>query len=225
MVAWLVLQHKARRGKPEHQEMVCLFGRRTGNLKRICFGLAVSILLVAASAALANPITCTFTGRGSGTLGGMPFANEAFTIKTVADTSQRHGEDSVWSINSQSAEITIGALGTYDILSSTRVFCSNEISAVGFARLGPDLFDLFSVPGMATWNMLSSVGPVSTTQATLLQWSRFDPVTTSGGVLIFNDQDGINSTFTATVVPEPSALISLLCALSAAAGTLKLRRS
>ena len=72
-----------------------------------------------------------------------------------------------------------------------------------------DLYNGLTDPGFATWDMLTSVGPVSGT-AKLLQW--VPTVLTDGGQLQFFD--GISdATFQAVVVPVPAAVWLLGSAL------------
>jgi hypothetical protein len=109
-------------------------------------------------------------------------------------------------------------LGDFVLTSPTRTFVDNSIMTTGLERAGTgefgDLLDMFGVSAFATWDMTTSVGPVSAT-GRLLQWNLF-PVNTSGGVLLFNDGNPLTvfqATTTATI-PEPGnwllALIPLV---------------
>jgi hypothetical protein len=168
----------------------------------------------------AVPIQFTMTGTGVGTIGGTPFPKSAFTIVSLGDTDSRISAGGDFAINHVSSSISIDGVGTLQILSPTRTFVAfaNNLQTVGYARADGEEFDLYDGPkntAFATWDMLSSIGPIGGT-ASLFQWSGigFGPVNTNAGVLIFPDQ-GSPVTFTATIVPEPSTFA--LAALGAAA--------
>lgn len=153
-------------------------------------------------------ITMIHSGAGSGSIDGNSF-DSSFTITAVGNTDNRVtlGTDA-YSIQHISAEITIGGMGTFDFVSATRTFSA---AGVGFGSNDADLFSGPSDSLLDTWDMLSSIGPVSGVAA-LLQWTLFD-VETSGGILVFDDLQ-TTGTFEAIVegdgggsqVPEPASL-------------------
>ena len=160
--------------------------------------------------AFAQMITMTHTGVGSGTIGDAPFFDRTFTITEVADTANRVSFSGGFSLDDSSASIAISGVGNFLFTSGTRTFVNNDIATVGFSRAGSQQQDLFNGPTdpvFSSWNMLSSIGPI-TGPGQILQWT-FSPVTTDGGILIFNDAF-TTVTFQATVVPEPSCIVMLL---------------
>jgi|SRR5208283_337399 len=172
-------------------------------------------ILMAAFAVNANAATITYTddGTGSGTLGGTSFSDASFTITAIGDTTSRLPLPAGYGffIDNISASITISGLGTSDFTSGTRFFVNNIVSDVGFSRAGIGGLDLFDGPtngAFSTWNMLSSIGPISGS-ADLLQWSN-ETVSTNNGTLVFNNA-AVTGTFQATVssVPEPCTLLLL----------------
>jgi hypothetical protein len=93
-----------------------------------------------------------------------------------------------------------------------RTFVNNGSRTVGFSRAGPTGSDLLDGPTTAvfgSWDMLSSIGPISG-PGILIQWN-WPAVLTSGGTLYFYDNDlgNMSTTFTATITPEPSSLALL----------------
>lgn len=87
---------------------------------------------------------------------------------------------------------------------------SNNASAVAFSNVDA-MLDLFQGPFdsvFASWDMLSSIGPISGT-GRLLQWT--SPVQTDLGILVFDDIDSVPATFQAVVadpvVPAPGAIL------------------
>jgi hypothetical protein len=170
-----------------------------------------------ASSSWATPITFAYTGTGSGTLDGVAFGTTSFTITGTGDTTttQAAPVERGFFIDDASATIAIAGLGMFDFVTPTRTFVNNDVGDVGFSRAGPFGTDLYSGPFIAdpalfTWDMQSSIGPISGTFG-LLQWD-LSPVDTNARVLSFAASTG-PGTFEASVVPVPSALILLVTAL------------
>lgn len=194
------------------------------SIKHIARCTALAATLALAGTVHAAPITYVHTGSGSGTLNGVAFgalAPVSFTINATADTDNLISCGAPCLSNDNlTASITIDSLGTFDFITATRFFANGGI--VGFSRAGTNGWDLFNGPAVASWDMTSSLGPVSGS-AQLIQWSLV-PVNTTGGVLVFDNNLQVASTFTATVgsnpVPEPTPL----ALLGAAVLALSLRR-
>ena len=107
--------------------------------------------------------------------------------------------------------IAISGVGTFTFITATRFLVNNVSNGVAFefdqAPSGADLIIGPTSSAFATWDMLSSIGPISGS-GRLLQCSLpFTPVFTNAGQLIFNDGSS-PATFQAivTAVPEPSSL-------------------
>ena len=60
-----------------------------------------------------------------------------------------------------------------------------------------------------TWDMTTSIGPISDATGNLGQWdSRYETVTVNGGtVLQFNTATAVPTVLNATVLPEPASLV------------------
>jgi hypothetical protein len=163
-------------------------------------------MLLAASS-FAGVITFTHTGLGSGTIGTTTFTDAAFTITDIGDTANRTSFSGGYYINDTSASIAIAGIGTLGFVTLTHTFVNNTNQIVGFSwATGLDLFDGPESASFATWDMLSSIGPISGT-GSLMQWTA-SPVVTSGGVLVFSDGSS-RSVFTATTAPEPSTFLPI----------------
>jgi hypothetical protein len=163
-----------------------------------------------ASICFALPVTFIHEGSGSGTLGGNAF-NTNFVITAQADTNARVTADpGIYFIDHNAAQIALSGIGTFAFTSPTRTFVNNPNMIVGFSRAntdGADLFDGPVNPSFATWNMLTSIGPISGS-GELIQWTLAgsSQVTTTNGVLIFNNAQVAMARVTARVVPEPAAI-------------------
>jgi len=174
--------------------------------------VSLVVLIVFLGNANAVNITFTYEGIGSGTLGGSSFSDAAFTITGMGDTVNRSsfdfGTSKGFSIDDNSASIAISGLGTFNFVTPTRTFVNNTYYGVGFSRAesvgGTDLFYSPSAYAYGTWDMLSSIGPISGT-GRLLQWTptpAYGPVNTNAGVLVFNDAFP-PATFQATIGSAP----------------------
>jgi len=176
-------------------------------MRLFCIAFAVCASL--GNTAAADVITFSHEGiGGSGTLNGVPFGPADFTITAIGDTSNRVSTVSGYSIDHDSASVSIAGLGSFDFLVNTRTFVNNNTWRVGFSRAG-SAGDLFNGPQdnatFSAWDMTSSVGPISGTGFTF-QWG-FGDIQTTGGVLIFDDLQLPNA-FSA-VIPSPSSVALL----------------
>jgi PEP-CTERM motif-containing protein len=195
-------------------------------------GFVIGSVLALASSAFAVPITFTHTSNGSGVIGGTPFTDAEIFITAIGDTAAQEslGLGGVFFIDHSSASIEIEGQGTFSFITPTRTFVSNTSSTVGFSRAGISGLDLLTGPGaaaFATWDMLSSIGPI-TTVGSFRQWDS-SPVLTSGGVVDLIDGPA-TITFEAVVgvisvpvpdvtpvpVPEPASLPLLALGLAGA---------
>src|SRR6185503_6515526 len=135
-------------------------------MKTLLCRLTLVIFIVAASfSARAGTIVFMYESSGSGTLNGVPFSARAFTIVATGDTTNRQSlvDDGVFFIDHTSAAIEIAGLGTFEILSPTRTFVNERAELVGFSRAGSSGADLLNEQiGVlfASWDMLSSIGPI-----------------------------------------------------------------
>jgi hypothetical protein len=165
--------------------------------------------MLSAAAAAAAPITYISTGTGSGSIGGTPFTDAAFTITGQADTDDLAScGGSCREINHLSTSITIAGVGTFTITSPLRTFLNNT---PGLSRQNPPGGDLYSLynGNFAGWDLVSDWGPINTT-GSLLQWGGSLPdVNTSGGVLEFADDGAVPGTFQAILGQDAAAIPTL----------------
>jgi hypothetical protein len=161
--------------------------------------------------AKAAPIVFSHRGMGAGSIGGVPFPSSRFEITAFGDTSARLiGTTSyVFYIPHTAARIDIEGLGSFQFTSSTRTFVNQDTPIAGFSRgsvLGSDLFNGPEASNFFSWDMLTSIGPI-TGVGYLTQWASGDVVITTGGALRFVETAVVQTTFQATVIPEPSMIV------------------
>jgi hypothetical protein len=170
-------------------------------------GITVASLLFSLSAQAA-PITYIYDGFGTGTLGGSPFTDAAFTITASADTDNI----TVWPNGGYipqnthlSTVIDIAGLGSFSITTPSHSWMLG--SGGGSGGLGRNLslnWLTLTEPALIGYGLDTSIGPVL--ENSPLHASQFRDVATTGGTLAFSSITEV--TFTAA--PEPSTLIFLL---------------
>jgi hypothetical protein len=183
--------------------------------------------MVAASAALATPITYTMTGTASGTLAGTAFTNAALTVTSVADTSQVFTippflpPDTVYEVIAANSSISIAGFATATFTGQTFWLDPNGSGDIIFGVPGGSGFfdgilgftSLFS--GLESYDLESSFGPVSSPNGSDFETSVFNAfqnISTNEGNLSLIAS---NETFTAVAtVPEPGTFILLGSALA-----------
>lgn len=169
----------------------------------------VTLLVVLSwtAVAAAAPITYVYTGTGSGSIGGTPFTDAAFTITGVGETANVAScGGGCQEINHTATSVTINGIGTFQITSPLRTFLNNT---PGLSRQNPPGGDLYSlyVGNFAGWDLVSDWGPINTT-GSILQWAN-PQVNTSGGVLVFADNGVTPGTFQAVLGLEAAAIPTL----------------
>jgi hypothetical protein len=166
----------------------------------------------------ATPITFTFEGTATGLLENTPFSAVPFTITANADTSNivtsatdDGAQGGVFSLDTNSATITIAGIGTLTFDAGTRVFDARDVTVnsqgpldlLGFARAGFNgivLMD-FAKPAFATYELSTPLGPLFFANVIGL-----NGIGTTMGTLNF--EQVVDVTVTATV-PEPVTLALL----------------
>lgn len=201
--------------------------------------LALLILLGSQSAS-ADPITYTFQGTASGTLGSTSFTNSPFTITVTANTNSiseftmtcTPSPCTVLDVPAMTATITVDGLTT-SITSPIGVFDNQTVDVFGLSRIsgsgsggiGMDLLDLTNAM-FASYNLSSPLGTVGPfNPGTLTEFSCSSGCVTTGlGDLSFTSASGV--TFTDPIsTPEPSGLLLLGTGLLAVLGIFRSTRA
>ena len=104
-------------------------------LQIFTLSLTICASLIMSPDANADEIFFEHDGTGSGTLAGESFESSAFSIFAIGDTQDRVEIDGVdgFFIEHLSASIEISDLGTFDFVSGTLTFVSNDFEVVGFS--------------------------------------------------------------------------------------------
>ena len=162
---------------------------RSAWLQAVAF--SVACVMSIASASRATEIEFIETGSGSGSIGGVAFQTSNFTVTSTADIANRASflleGNSGFNLINDSTSIDISGIGTINFLTPTTEFVNNTVHGAGFLA-GPSSLDLYHSPidlSFASWNLISSIGPINGTGA-LLQWSE-NPVSTNDGILVFDN--------------------------------------
>jgi hypothetical protein len=203
--------------------LVTLLVRRRANVscRWRCILPALIIVASSNSAAVAEPIRFIHAAEVdpessafAGTLGGVPFTTESFVITAFGDTKDRTiaPESSCppfcnyIQIHHTSAAIAIDGLGTFAILSGTRNVSEIFFDTVDFRLDEPPLHLERVLERLSldrTWVFENDMGPISR-RGGLAGGVALE---TTGGVLVFNQANNFQITFTATIgVPEPAAV-------------------
>jgi len=165
---------------------------------------ALPLTLVAlASTSVAQTLFVTHGGVGSGNLNGVAFAATPFTISCAWDIAAvQTVAPGVYTVDHTSASIDITGVGNFTFLTPTRSFNNQNVPVVGFSQaIGADLFDGPFDPALAGWSLASPIGPLAGT-ASIIQWSGFGDVLTSGGVLVLDTAFNVPCTYSATFNPS-----------------------
>ena len=142
-----------------------------------------TVMFCGLGAVHAEPITYTFEATGTGDLGGVGFTDASFTITVIAETMNIMSCDpGVFSVDSDTVDISISGFPTASILTLVRVFDNNNVSVLGFAggNCTMDYLDIRN-PAFATYALATSIGPIFDPNPFAV--GQFHEVQTTGGIL------------------------------------------
>jgi len=172
--------------------------------------LTVCVAVISASA-FAVPITYTFSGVGTGTVGATPFTNAAYTITLVGDTTAVTSAGQFHNVTTTT--MTIAGIGTATITDVNNIFDNQGLSTLGFQSLVTflDLLDVAN-PAFATYALGTNLGPISGLTATAL--SQFTGVNSTLGQISMPSSGPV--TFQATIggAPPPQVVVTPVPTLS-----------
>ena len=176
-----------------------------------------SVSALAASAALAGPITYTMNATATGTFAGTAFTDAAITVTSIADTSNVFvasgtPPDVNYEVIAFNSSISIAGFATATFTDQTYWYDPNGAGDIifGDVKTGVGLDGILGFTrlfvGLESYNLESSFGPVSSPFD--FETSVFDDfrnIPTSGGSLSLVASD---DTFTAVAAtPEPGTFL------------------
>ncbi len=174
--------------------------------------LAVLVLALGTTCAMGAPITFTWDGTASGTVGMTSFVDAAFTITMTADTDSVGTGPYYMYLVGLSTTIDVAGIGTATFTAPKQILVAPEYHGLGFEAVGGyDYLDMSST-AFDTYDLTTDLGPVF--DAAPVAVGQFANVGSSlGDITLVRAYD---VTFNARTedsgsVPEPSALAFVLC--------------
>jgi hypothetical protein len=166
--------------------------------------LVLLTVVLGASIAYAVPITYTFTGTATGTLGGTPFTNAALTMSVTLDTNNILNPSSGFFQNpyaSNAATFSISGIGS-GTLSNNGAVLGSQTQLLGNVRIADNTVGALIVIGdtllgsttLASYSLATPIGPLGPEATSPFS---FPTVPTSSGNLAVTSIT--NMTFQATI--------------------------
>ena len=177
--------------------------------------LCALIWLAGGGNAVAVPITYTFSGTGSGSLGGQSFVNSAFTFTSTADTSRVStgsvfGNIFVRVVNS-SASVFVAGLGTADFVgvSLTTINQTGGSASLSAPLTTGSPYALLQTDNSVfhTYDLKTSLGPISTT---LIAFDRGNYATSLGNFSLTAVSSAVVFQAAIQAVPDATSTLELL---------------
>jgi len=182
------------------------------------------ILLAGTGIANASQINYIFQATGTGSLGGTPFTDAAFTITVVGDTGNVQDAGGGLFLNvATSAQIVIEGFQPADFITPVGMFDYQPGNALGLQR-APEMADILDLldPAFASYDLTTPIGPLVVEDPFIDQFNcERGCIETSQGEIDFSAMSAV--TFSATAVPEPATLVMMGAGILGLAG--RLRRS
>ncbi len=187
-------------------------------MKARTFGVILSagvLISLSCASLFAAPITLTFSGTATGSLGSIAFTDVPYTVVSEADTSATVLSFSaqpcmpsnpslcpIYSLAADISQITIEGFPVATFLDPTSWVDPNFSGGIVFADSGTAILGITQLfQGLETYNLQSSLGPISSSiDFPSTFFHTFQNIPTSQGALSLVAMD---ETFTAVVVPEP----------------------
>lgn len=171
--------------------------------------LVASAAMLLPVATFAAPITYTYSGVGSGSLGGAAFTDAAFLVSAQADTDNIAPWVNATVQNTHtSASILLDGIGSFAFSVPTHTWVANNCCGGFGVNLGLNLLTVNSPT--ITYGLATILGPTLFQDATT--HGQFSSIATTGGLLTITSLKNNELTF-AAAVPEPSTVALVLAGL------------
>jgi hypothetical protein len=171
--------------------------------------LLAVVLLAGPMAANALPVSYTWTGSGTGSLGGVGFTDAQFTLSVFSDTDDVFEPVSgILRTSASTASVNVAGIGTATFTNTIAAVLNSNLNSVGISDLTLDRAILFVVNAtLSGYDLASNFGPTSG----IVSFNPSQPFPTSGGSFVLSSILGGTATFQAVVrdVPEPGTLALL----------------
>ena len=179
-------------------------------MKKIVLFLCGLILIFGvAGNASAVPITYSFIGNGSGTIGGTAFTDADISFQLIGDTDNVVGGSSLWHNVILSSEINVTGFASGSFTTTgLQMFMNDDLNSLGFQdSIHYDLLDIYDA-ALNGYGLATAIGPIHEPDPGAIY--QFANVSTSLGNLTLGTVDWVN--FEAKLnnpVPEPSTMLLL----------------
>ena len=194
--------------------------------------LCAALLALPVPHAFADPITYTFSGMFSGSLGGTDFTDAPFALTLATDSDGVFAPfprfpNILTTLNAPLGFTINGVSGAF--ANPFHVFRNRfgPNSSVGLSpESGDDLFSITDL-SLATYDLKTEFGPLTQSPPDFLNFGEAY-ATSAGDLVLANDPNAV-VTFQArllpTAVPEPGPMVMLVATLPFAAGLIHRRRT
>jgi hypothetical protein len=161
---------------------------------------------IASNIAFCTPITFSFAGTATGTLGGTAFNDASFTVTSLADTAVVSLVGSTYQVQAITSSINISGFPSATFIGATFWRDPQGSGDIIFGNISSGLLGITSLfVGLEAYDLKSSIGPIfSATDFESSIFHNFQNVPTSQGSLTLIAS---NETFTASVAPEPLSML------------------
>jgi hypothetical protein len=173
--------------------------------------LVYSTLLLIGSAANADSLTYIETATATGSLGGTAFTNATLSLTGVGDSSEISSASGIYELLLPVTVMVSGIPESATLTHNIDVVDNQTSSGAGFGDFTADFAILFDdASAFSTYNLASSIGPVSGTGAINSGFSFSTP--TNHGSLVLDSVSSVSfqAIDTSATAPEPSSF-ALLC--------------
>jgi hypothetical protein len=174
-------------------------------MKKNIIIMLLLLLMGVANSAFAVPITYSFQGVGSGSLGGTAFTDQNISFELFADTDGVYDGPSIWHNDITSSAINVTGFSTASFTTAgLRMFMNDSNDALGFQDSAHyDLLDIQD-PILDGYDLTTAIGVVHEPNPSA--YYQFVDVSTTLGNMTLSNVTWVDFEAKVTGVPEPATL-------------------